>query len=383
MSAMRQTPLPEGEAQLARVRRRVADDAELAAGPASLAAVRSAVARALRDEGLVLAPDALAELTRELADALAGLGPIQPLLRDPAVTDVMVNGPHEVWVERAGRLARRPERFPDAAALLEAVRRVIGPLGLRLDRAQPFVDARLPDGSRLHALLPPLAPAGPLVTIRKFGAAPPDWDGLASSGSVPAEAAALLRAAVAERRALVVCGRTGTGKTTLLGLLLGDVGDDERVVVIEDAAELRAACPHVVRLETRPPNAERAGEVTLRDLVRQALRMRPERIVVGEVRGVELAEVLTALATGHEGCMTTLHARAADEALVRLESLALLAGLPLAAARSQLAVALDLLVVLGRSPDGRRGVTQIAEVEAPTGSGPLTARDLWRRERWG
>lgn len=368
--------------RLDRVRRLVADDARLAGGGVTLAQVRSAVADALRAEGLVLPPDQRAVLVRELADALAGLGPIQPLLREPDVTDVMVNGPAEVWVERGGQLERRPERFADAHALHEAVRRVVAPLGLRLDRAQPAVDARLPDGSRLHALLPPLAPSGPVVTVRKLGHMSPDWEELARADAVPAEAAEVLRAAVAERRAMVVCGRTGTGKTTLLGVLLADIGADERVVVIEDTAELRPRCPHVVRLETRPPNAEGAGEVTVRDLVRQALRMRPERIVVGETRGVEIVDVLQALATGHEGCMTTVHARAADEALVRLEGMALLAGLPLSAARAQLAVGLDMVVVCGRGPDGQRGVTQIAEMAPRSDDGPLVTRDLWVRQGW-
>lgn len=377
-----------GLVSLERVRRRVTEDPLVAAssgvdaGGGRVAVLRSAVARAVRAEGVLLGPAALASLVRELADELAGLGPIEALLRDPDVTDVMVNGPGEVWVERAGRLERTEVVYPDAEALLNAVLRVLGPLGLRLDRARPHVDARLADGSRLHALLPPLAPGGPAVTIRKFAAVAHTWVELAAQDSVPDEVAALLRTAVADRRAVVVAGRTGTGKTTVLNLLLGEVGADERVVVIEDAAELRPACPHVVRLETRPPNAESAGEVTLRDLVRQALRMRPDRIVVGEVRGVELVDVLQALATGHEGCMTTVHARAADEALVRLEGMALLAGLPLAAARAQLEVGLDLVVVCSRGPDGRRGVVQVAELTRRDGDGPLRSRELWRRSSW-
>jgi pilus assembly protein CpaF len=263
-----------------RVRHRVADDpavVEATDGAARIAAIRSAVARAVRDEGALLTPDALAAAVREVADALAGLGPVQALLRDPAVTDVMVNGPGEVWVERAGRLERTAVQFEDAEAVRAAVLRVVGPLGLRFDRARPFVDARLPDGSRLHALLPPLAPTGPVVTVRKFAAVQPSWDALAATGAVPAEVAQVLRAAVADRRALVIAGRTGTGKTTLLGLLLSDVPASERVVVIEDAPELRPGCAHVVRLETRPPNAEVAGEITIRDLVRQSLRMRADR----------------------------------------------------------------------------------------------------------
>jgi pilus assembly protein CpaF len=369
---------------LDRIRCQVADDPAVAAsaGAARVAAVRGAVAAAVREQGVLLPPAELAPIVRDLSDRLTGLGPVEQLLRDPAVTDVLVNGPAEVWVERAGRLERTAVTYPDADSLHRAVLRVVGPLGLRLDPSRPHVDAHLPDGSRLHALLPPLAPGGPLVTIRKFSAAGLSWDELAATGSVPPEVQALLRDAVARRRALVCCGRTGTGKTTVLDLLLADVTDDERVVVIEDAPELRATCPHVVRLETRPPNTEQAGAIELRDLVRQALRMRPDRIVVGEVRGVELVDVLQALATGHEGCMTTVHARNADEALVRLEGMALLAGLPLEAARAQLATGLDLLVVCSRGPRGQRGVSEVAEVGDWTPGASLAATPLWRREGW-
>ena len=366
-----------------RVRRRVVEDPllQVAATP-SRSAVRSAVARAVRDEGLLLRSDDLAGLVRELTDDLAGLGPVEALLRDPAVTDVMVNGPDEVWVERGGALEPTSVRFADAEALRAAVLRVIGPLGLRLDRSRPYVDARLPDGNRLHAVIPPLSSVGPVVTVRRFASVSHSWDDLAASGAIPPEAAAILRAAVADRRTIVCCGRTGTGKTTLLNLLLGEVGADERVVVIEDAPELRPLCPHVVRLETRTANAEGAGEVTIRDLVRQSLRMRPDRIVVGEVRGVEISDVLQALATGHEGCMTTVHAKAADEALVRLEGMALQSGLPLPAVRAQLAVGLDLFAVLSRGPDGRRGLTQIAELVRGRKDTPPAINLLWRREGW-
>ena len=368
------------------VRRRVAEDPGVAAalGSDRVTAVRAGVARAVRAEGLLLPAVELAGLVRELADDLAGLGPLEPLLRSPGVTDVLVNGPGEVWVERDGRLERTDVTFPDADALRAAVHRVIGPLGLRLDRARPHVDARLADGSRLHALLPPLAPDGPLVTIRRFGGVAPSWEALARAGAVPAEVRSILQGAVAARRAIVCCGRTGTGKTTMLGLLLGEVDARERVVVVEDAAELRPRCPHAVRLETRPANTEGAGEITLRQLVREAMRMRPDRIVVGEVRGVELVDVLQAMASGHEGCMTTVHAKAADEALVRLEGMALLAGLPLEAARAQLEVGLDLLCVLGRDRErGDRGVVEIAEVADRRDGGPLRLRQLWRRDGWG
>jgi pilus assembly protein CpaF len=365
-----------------RVRRRVSEDPLLQGATApSRAAVRSAVARAVREEGVLLRHEELARLARDLTDDLTGLGPIESLLRDSDVTDVMVNGPAQIWVERAGRLERTGLRFDSADAVHAAVLRVIGPLGLRLDRARPYVDARLPDGSRLHAVIPPLTTA-PVVTVRRFATVSHDWAALLRNGAVPQEAAALLREAVAQRRTIICCGRTGTGKTTLLNLLLAGVGDDERVVVIEDAPELRPLCPHVVRLETRSANVEGAGEVTIRDLVRQSLRMRPDRIVVGEVRGIEVADVLQALATGHEGCMTTVHAKAADEAVVRLEGMALQAGVPLPAVRAQLAVGLDLFVVLSRGPGGQRGVVEIAELATPRGAGRLGVRVLWRREAW-
>jgi len=353
---------------LERLRRRVAEDPSVAAAGAAqgsvrrLEVVRGAVARAVREEGVLLPAVELTALVRELADTLAGLGPVEGLLREPGVTDVLINGPREAWVERDGALVRVPLAFADGEELRQAVQRVIGPLGLRLDRARPWVDARLPDGSRLHAVLPPLAPDGPLVTIRRFRTVPWRWEDLVAEGALVAEAAALLRQAVRDRRAIVCCGPTGAGKTTLLGLLLSEVGAGERVVLIEEAAELRPACPHLVRMEALPPNVDGAGEVPLRELVRQALRMRPDRIVVGEVRGAEVLDVLQALATGHDGGMCTVHAGSAADALVRLEGMALLAGMPPAAVRAQLTVALDLLVVLRREPDGRRRVAEIARV---------------------
>lgn len=364
-----------------RIRRRIVGDPTLSSTRPTRASVRSAVARAVRDEGLLLPTAQLATTVRDLTDELIGLGPLEALLRDPQVTDVMVNAPDDIWVERAGQLQRCAAGFADDAAVQAAVGRVISPLGLRLDRARPYVDARLPDGSRLHALIPPLS-AATVVTIRRFASVGLGWNELAQHGGVPDDAAAVLQGAVADRRCIVVCGRTGTGKTTLLDALLREVTERERVVVIEDAPELRPRCPHVVRLEARAANAEGAGEVTIRDLVRQSLRMRPDRIVVGEVRGVELADVLQALATGHEGCMTTVHARAADEAVVRLEGMALQAGLPLPAARAQLGVALDVLAVMGRAPDGRRGVVEIAQARRPRGEGPLDVEPVWRRSSW-
>ena len=364
---------------LGRVRSRLADVADGSAtrGPA---AVRAAVAQALREEGVALPEDRFADAVRTLADHLAGLGPLEVLLRRPGVTDVMVNGPDEVWVERHGVLERTEVSFGSADAVLDAVRRVVGPRGARIDRAKPWVDARLPDGSRLHAVIAPVCADGPLVTLRRFDARLLPWTSLVDSAAVPPEAADLLRQAVAERECIVVCGRTGTGKTTLLQRLVSDVGSDERVVLIEDAPELRPDTPHLVRLEAQPPSAEGTGAVTIADLVRQALRMRPDRIVVGEVRGVELADVLQALVTGHEGCMTTVHARSGAQALVRMEGMALQAGLPMEAVHAQLGSALDLVVALDRGPDGQRGVVEVARVS--TANGRPVADPLWRRGSW-
>jgi pilus assembly protein CpaF len=365
-----------------RIRRRVADDPALQAvggGAVRGPVLRAAIARAVRAEQVLLDDRGLAAVVRDVTDLFTGIGPAERLLRAPDVTDVMINGPDEVWVERAGRLERTDVTYPDAEAVRAAVLRVVGPQGLRFDRAHPTVDTRLADGSRLHAVGAPLTAAGPLVTVRKFATVAHTWDDLEAVDAVPHAARRLLGDAVADRRAVVCCGRTGTGKTTLLGLLLSEVSAAERVVVVEDAPELALRCPHAVRLETRPASGEGTAAVDFRDLVRQALRMRPDRIVVGEVRGTEIVDVLAALATGHEGCMTTVHSRAADEALVRLEGMALLAGLPLPAIRAQLAVSLDLLVVLDRDRDGARGVRQIAEVDGLTADGRLAWRDVWRR----
>lgn len=367
---------PDG-ALVARVRRRVADQGKTTDSPAR---VRSAVASALVAEGIAADPQTMAILVRDLADHVAGLGPIEALLRLPGVTDVMVNGPGEVWVERDGTLELTDVVFSDAAAVLDAVVRVVGPLGHRIDRNRPFVDAKLPDGSRLHAVAQPIVTEGPLVTLRRFDARALSWDQLIADGAVPEQAADRLQVAVEQRRAIVVCGRTGTGKTTLLQRLLSDVADCERVVLIEDAPELRPSTTHLVRMETRPASTEGSGEVGVGILVRQALRMRPDRIVVGEVRGAEIVDVLQALITGHEGCMTTVHASSADEALIRLEGMALLAGLPLAAAQAQIGSALDLIVALDRGPEGRRGVVEIAEVHNVDRI--PHAQTVWHREEW-
>lgn len=313
------------------------------------------------------APLANPGIVRRAVDEIVGLGPIEDLLRDPSVTDVLVNGTGEVWIERDGRLERSDVRFDDAASLLAAIERVIAPLGLRLDLACPAVDARLADGSRLHAVIPPVAREGPIVAVRRFTAAVRDLDELISVGGVDEEGARLLREAVAARSNILVSGSTGSGKTTLLNVLSHEIPALERVVTVEDAAELQLG-GHVVGLQARPPNIEGVGAVELRALVRYALRLRPDRIVVGEVRGPEALDLIQAISTGHSGSMSTVHAGSADEALWRLETLALSAADRLSerTVRNQLRAAWDLIIQVERSPSGRR-VRSASEV-GPSGT---------------
>ena len=357
------------------VARRLHDDADLATARVDRAALRRGVARALAAEGVVAAPEVWARLVRDLVDDLGGLGPLEALLRDPAVTDVMVNGADEVHVERSGQLEAVPSAFEDDDHLTRVLARALGPLGARLDRAHPFVDAVLPGGVRLHAILPPLAER-PTVTLRRVPAVVPSWEELAALGSVPEEARELLVSAVRARRNLAVCGRAGVGKTTLLARLLAEVGRD-RVVVIEDAPELRRPAAHTVHLRTRAASPDGAGGVEVATLVRNALRMRPDRLVVGEVRGREVADLLQAMNTGHDGSMVTVHANGPAEAVVRLEGMALLAGVPLAAARAQVATALDLVVALERDPEARRRLSAIVAVSAAGDGSDTVVEELW------
>jgi len=322
-------------------------------------AVTIAVSDLLAEEAPLAGPD----LAIAVTDALVGLGPIEALLRDPGISDVLVNGPDEIWVERSGRLERSPVRYADAAAVVAAVERVIAPLGLRLDRASPSVNARLADGSRLHAVVPPVSVDGPIVAIRRFTPAVPNLDALVATGALPAEGAELLSAAVRERRNVLVAGGTGAGKTTLLNVLSGEIPPGERVVTIEDAAELQLS-GHVVRLEARPPNAEGAGEITLQQLVRSALRLRPDRIILGEVRGPEALDLVSALNTGHQGSMSTVHANSPEEALWRIETLALSGDRRVAevTVRRQLLSAVDLIIQVARRGERRR-VSALARVD--------------------
>ncbi|MCB0960746.1 MAG: CpaF family protein [Acidimicrobiales bacterium] len=313
---------------------------------------------------LIRAADPLrsaAEVARSVAAVRAqldGLGPLEPLLREPGVTDVMVNGPGPVWVERGGRLERSDVVLTGSQVAL-LVERIVAPLGRRADPVHALVDGRLPDGSRVHVAMPPLAVDGPCITIRRFAVEPFALEDLAAP-----EVARLLRAAVGDRANVVVSGATGSGKTTLLNALAGEVPPGERIVTVEDAAELRLGAAHVVRLEARAGSSDGAPEVTIRDLVRNALRMRPDRLVVGEVRGAEAFDLLAALSTGHDGSLSTVHANGAQDALRRLETLVLMAGvgMPAHAVREQLAGAIDLIVHLGRDGAGRRGVVEVVEV---------------------
>jgi pilus assembly protein CpaF len=324
------------------------------------AEVRSLVER----EAAVLGEVEREELCERVLRLATGLGPLEPLLADPAVDEVMVNGPESVWVERAGRLEPAGVAFSGEAELLHAIERVLAPLGRRVDEASPLCDARLADGSRVNVVIPPLALSGPCLTIRRFRRRGFSLADLVDNGTLNPELADFLSACVRARASILVSGGTGSGKTTTLGALSGALPPGERIVTIEDAAELKLRQPHVVRLEARPPNLEGRGEVTIRQLVRNALRMRPDRIVVGEVRGAEALDMLMALNTGHEGSLTTVHANSPPDALRRVETLALMAGvgLPHSAVREQLASALQLVVHQARGPDGRRRIEAIAEV---------------------
>ncbi len=335
--------------------------------------------RALVDrEAALLDAGARDDLVARVAERSFGLGPLEPLLRDPAVDEVMVNGPGPVWVERGGRLERTEVGFASEADVRHAIERILAPLGRRVDEAEPLCDARLPDGSRVNVVIAPLALDGPILTIRRFRARGLSAEDLVALGTWPAALRDVLAGAVRARLNILVTGGTGSGKTTTLNALSSFAGAGERIVTIEDTAELRLRQPHVVRLEARPPSVEGRGEVTIRRLVRNALRMRPDRIVVGEVRGPEALDMLAALSTGHDGSLCTVHAGSPEEALRRLETLALMAGLglPHEAVREQVGDAIDLVVHQARGADGARRVVTVAEVVRVAG-GPAT-RELYR-----
>ncbi len=336
------------------------------------------VAQALREQGRVLGDAEILGAAEQLRSELVGSGPLEPLLADPSVTDVLVSAPDRVWVDRGGGLELTPVVFPDAAAVRRLAQRLATVAGRRLDDARPWVDARLPDGTRLHAVLPPVAVDCTCLSLRVVRPRAFTLDELATAGTAPPGGDRVLRALVRARLSFLVSGGTGSGKTTLLSALLGLVGPDERIVLAEDSAELRPDHAHVVRLETRPANQEGAGLVTLEDLVRQALRMRPDRLVVGEVRGPEVAHLLAALNTGHSGC-GTVHANAAADVPARLEALGTAAGLDRAALHSQLAAALSVVLHLVRDRAGRRRIAEVHVLERDPSGLVRTVPAL----RWG
>jgi pilus assembly protein CpaF len=370
------------ESLAAELRRRLVERrrAEAAAGTEPDAPLEEAV-RELVDREAALLSDSRRERLAELVlRDTVGLGPLEQLLHDDAVEEVMVNGPDNVYVERGGRIERTEVAFESERALRDAIERILAAAGRRVDELSPMADARLADGSRVNVVIPPLAVDGPAISIRRFSRRRPGPDELVDSGTLTADLRDLLAEAVTARRSLVISGGTGSGKTTLLNALSIYIGATERVITIEDAAELRLRQPHVVRLESRPASVEGRGGVTVRDLLRNALRMRPDRIVIGEVRGAEALDLLTALNTGHDGALSTVHANSPEDALRRLETLALMAGvgLPHAAIREQLGRGVELVLHTERSPDGARRAVELAEV-CPAAGG-VGVRELWRRE---
>jgi pilus assembly protein CpaF len=358
-------------AQLAAERRSEAAAGRLGEG------LDRAVADLVEREAGALPEERRNRLARLVLREAIGLGPLEDLLGDPAVEEVMVSGAGTVWIERQGRIEPAPVRFASDEDVRAAIERILAPTGRRVDELQPMADARLRDGSRVNVVIPPLAVDGPAISIRRFGARRPGPAALVASGSLAPEASSVLEAAVRDRRTILVTGGTGSGKTTLLNALSAWIDPAERVITIEDAAELRLRQPHVVRLESRPASVEGRGEVTIRDLLRNALRMRPDRIVIGEVRGGEALDLLTALNTGHEGALSTLHANSPEDALRRLETLALMAGvaLPHGAIREQVLRGVDVVAHVRREPGGERRVTEVAAVASRGGA--LAVRELW------
>ena len=347
---------------------------ELDAADSDDHALRGRIERKLRDllsrETTPLNADDQREIVTDVLDNILGYGPIQTLLEDPEITEIMVNDPSTIYVERFGKIHSTERRFIDQEHLLRIIDKIVSQVGRRIDESSPMVDARLPDGSRVNAIVHPLAINGPMLTIRKFSKDPFTMRDLISFGTLSERLATFIDACVRGQLNILISGGTGTGKTTLLNVVSSYVPGDERIVTIEDAAELRLHQEHVLRLESRPPNIEGAGEVTIRDLVRNALRMRPDRIIVGEVRGAEALDMLQAMNTGHEGSLSTIHANSPRDALARLETMVLMSGLdlPVRAIREQSSSALDLLVHLARLNDGSRRVVQVSEVEGMEGN---------------
>ena len=346
--------------------------------------IRGAVRGLLNDEKRFLNGAQIDQLVEDVIDELLGLGPLEPLLKDDTVSDILINTHASVYVERRGRLEKTDVRFQDTRHLVRIINKIVSAVGRRVDESQPMVDARLADGSRVNAIIPPLAVDGPLVSIRKFAATPIHMDRLVQYGSLTEEMAEVLSAIVKSRRNVLISGGTGSGKTTLLNALSAFIDEKERIVTIEDSAELQLQQAHVGRLETRPANLEGRGEVTQRDLVRNALRMRPDRIIVGEVRAGEAFDMLQAMNTGHDGSMTTVHANSARDALTRVEQMIGMAGLEMSprSIRQQLSSAVNVVIQVERMEDGQRRVTSISELTGAEGE-MIQMQEVFRFKREG
>jgi pilus assembly protein CpaF len=331
--------------------------------------IREVTNRLLVDEAAPLSLAQRQQIVRQVEDEVMGLGPLEPLLSDPSISDILVNGPRQVYIERRGKLELTNVRFHDDAHLMNIIDRIVSAVGRRIDESSPMVDARLKDGSRVNVIIPPLALDGPVMSIRRFAVELLSVDDLVRLGTVTRPVADALNAIVRSRLNVIVSGGTGAGKTTLLNILSGFIPHDERIVTIEDSAELQLQQPHVVRLETRPANIEGKGAVTQRELVRNSLRMRPERIVLGEVRGAEALDMLQAMNTGHDGSLTTVHANTARDALSRIETMVSMSGIqfPIKALRAQIASAVNIVIQTERLQDGRRRITSVQEINGMEG----------------
>jgi pilus assembly protein CpaF len=371
-----------------KVQEKLLSEVDLTKPEINEAEVRAKVDKILNDvlaeEHIFLSRLERDRIFNQLLDEILGYGPIQPLLNDDTINEIMVNGPYKVYIERNGKIEKTNITFRDSEHLMRIIDRILAPLGRRVDESCPYMDARLPDGSRVNVIIPPLSLVGPVLTIRKFAKIPFTVEKLIEIGTITPEAVEFLKACIIARLNIVISGGTGSGKTTFLNVLSGFIPNDERIITIENAAELQLRQEHVVTLETRPPNIEGKGEVTMRDLVINALRMRPDRIIVGEVRGGEALDMLQAMNTGHDGSLTTLHANSPRDALSRLETMVLMAGIeiPIKAIRQQIASALDLIVHMERLRDGSRKVVQITEVQGMEGD-TIVLQDIFVFEQTG
>jgi pilus assembly protein CpaF len=346
--------------------------------------IRKAVVLLLDEEALPLNWEERTRLARELEFEILGLGPLEPLLQDPTISDILVNSFDQVYVERMGILEESDVRFQDSAHLLKIINKIVNNVGRRIDESSPMVDARLPDGSRVNAIIPPLALDSPVLSIRRFSVYRPSLEDLIQKGSLTAMIGQVLQAIVRAKANILISGGTGSGKTTLLNILSGFIPDKERIVTIEDSAELQLQQRHVVRLETRPPNIEGQGEITQRSLVRNTLRMRPDRIIVGEVRGAEVIDMLQAMNTGHDGSMTTIHANSSRDALIRLETMISLSGITIQeqAMRQTISSSLDVVIQLARHSDGTRRLVALSEITGME-SGMISLQDIFVFDRQG